>query len=230
MSEETKKTLSRREFLAVGSTGLLGISLGVVGTYATAKNLAGGTAFAIPASEGYLVVDYKKCGGCLSCMLGCSMAHEGKANLSLSRIQIVQNPFAGFPNDIAQAQCRQCVFPPCVEACPTGALHAEKKYGNVRLIDYEKCIGCQRCVEACPRVPSRAIWNHVDKHSIKCDLCANTPYWSEGGGPTGKQVCMEICPTKGIKFVKDIPTQAGDGGYVVNLRNEHWGKLGLPID
>jgi protein NrfC len=66
---------------------------------------------AIPASEGYLLVDTKKCQGCLSCMLACSLVHEGTENLSLARIQILQNSFAKFPDDLTMAQCRQCVEP-----------------------------------------------------------------------------------------------------------------------
>jgi protein NrfC len=156
--------------------------------------------------------------------------HEGKENLSLSRIQIIQNPFGHFPDDIIQEQCRQCVFPACVEACPTGALHADPKNGNVRLVDEQKCIGCQRCVEACPHKPSRAIWNFEQKHSQKCDLCANASHWKQKGGPDGLQACVEVCPMKAIKFSRTIPTQTGDVGYHVNLRGANWKQLGLPTD
>ena len=40
-----------------------------------------------PPCQGYLLVDVKKCQGCLTCMLSCSLAHEGQENLSYSRIQ-----------------------------------------------------------------------------------------------------------------------------------------------
>jgi protein NrfC len=65
---------------------------------------------------------------------------------------------------------------------------------------------------------------------MKCDLCVNTPYWSEKGGPGGKQACVEVCPMRAIKLVKEVPSQLGNAGYDVNLRNEHWGYLGLPTD
>ncbi len=60
-------------------------------------------------SEGYLVVDTKKCSSCQSCMLACSLVHEWKENTSLSRIQILQDAFERFPNDLSQEQCRQLV-------------------------------------------------------------------------------------------------------------------------
>lgn len=185
--------------------------------------------FAIPASEGYILVDTKKCAGCESCMLMCSLVHEGAANVSLSRIQITQNPFGKFPDDMEQVQCHQCPYPSCVDACPTGAMHADAKHGNVRMVDESKCIGCERCVNACPFTPSRALWNFEKKHAMKCDLCANTPYWNKQGGPGGAQVCVETCPMKAISYTGELPVQS-DKGYVVDLRNSHWAMLGYPTD
>jgi protein NrfC len=190
----------------------------------------------IPPADGYLLVDVEKCQGCLSCMLACSLIHEGVESPSLSRIQIMQNSFASFPVDLTIEQCRQCVEPACVAICPTGALSADARYGNVRMVDKEKCIGCGRCYDACPFTPSRAFLVtdrdfDGELKSRKCDLCANAPYhWDDaGGGPDGKQACVEVCPVGAIVFTKEIPMQEGDGGYKVNLRDDVWGSLGFPI-
>ena len=189
----------------------------------------------IPPADGYLLVDIAKCQGCLSCMLACSLIHEGVESLSLSRIQIMQNSFESFPDDLTIEQCRQCVDPACVQVCPTGALKADAEYGNVRMVDKEECIGCGLCFDACPYTPSRAFLAadgayDDEAKSRKCDLCANAPYhWDEaGGGPDGKQACVAICPVGAIMFTKEIPTQDGDGGYKVNLRDENWASLGYP--
>lgn len=214
---------SRRDFLKAGSAGVIGLGAGSM--------LGGGLwvdrqIHAIPASEGYLLVDTKKCQGCATCMLACSLAHEGKTNMSLARIQIQQDPFDRFPYDVKMDQCRQCTYPACVVACPTQALHPDEENG-VRLVSPEKCIGCQRCLMACPYETTSTTWNHVDKHMQKCDLCMNTPYWEEEGGPGGKQACISVCPTEAISFSFDIPTQAGNSGYKINLRRQDdWSKLG----
>lgn len=217
------KNSSRRDFLKVSSAAVVGLS---AGTLATGGQWLDNRTYAIPASEGYLLVDMKKCAGCLSCMLACSLTHEGCENLSLARIQIMQDSFVGYPFDINMSICRQCTYPACVEACPTSALHADEESGGIRVVQTGKCIGCQRCIEACPYDSNRVIWNHEKKYSQKCDLCTDTPYWDEKGGVHGKQACVAVCPMNAISFTNDIPTQ-GDVGYNVNLRNEHYGKIGL---
>jgi protein NrfC len=209
--------LSRRQFV----TGLGGIGLGaVLGGVITGGLAQPASAVAIEGSEGYLVVDGHKCIGCDSCMMACSLTHHGNLSFSQSRIQITQNPFALYPDDLTVAQCRQCPFPACVEVCPTGACHVDAANGNVRTVDASKCIGCERCVDACPFTPSRAIWNGIEKHAEKCDLCADTPFWNEKGGAGGKQACITVCHMKAITLQKDVPVQSGDVGYNVNLRTK----------
>jgi len=224
--EETAQ-ITRRDFLQLA--GKAGIAAGVGSLLPDLIWLDNAVA-AIPASEGYLLVDTKKCQGCMSCMLACSLVHEGVENLTLSRIQVIQNSFEGFPDDLTLEQCRQCVDPACVEACPEGALYVDKKHGNVRRIDKKKCIGCRSCIEACPYTPSRAVWHSRGKYAQKCDLCADAPYhWDEGGGgPKGKQACVEVCPVGAIEVTDRIPLQQGDGGYKVDLRGSSWRRLGYP--
>jgi protein NrfC len=102
----------------------------------------------------------------------------------------------------------------------------DQENGNVRRVDAEECIGCMKCVHACAYPPSRAIWNFEEGHSQKCDLCVETPFWNENGGPEGKQVCVELCPVGAIRFTTEIPVQEGDAGYKVNLRGSGWRELG----
>ena len=146
----------------------------------------------IPVSEGYLLVDTKKCQGCMSCMLACSLVHDGEENLSLARIQIIQNPFGKFPDDLTLEQCRQCVDPACLEACREEALTFDVEHGNVRRIDAEKCIGCMQCVEACPY---DAIYIDPETHSAaKCHYCSHR---TELGL---EPACVTKCITKCLHF------------------------------
>ena len=216
---------SRRDFIKIAGTTIVGFSIGC----GTSRRIETEDVSVIPASDGYLIVDKKKCAGCYSCMLACSLVHHGQENLSLARIQVVQNPFEPFPGDIFLAQCRQCVEPACVEVCPVDALAPDPNNGNVRVVDIEKCIGCQSCIEACPYEPSRAVWNFEEDHAQKCDLCAGAQYWGKPGGPDGQQACVSVCPMEAIMFTREIPVQEGDAGYDKNLRGETWAKLGFSV-
>jgi protein NrfC len=217
--------VSRRNFLkASGLVGVGAIFGGVVANQFIVKD----DAFSIEPSQGYLLVDTKKCSGCTSCMIACSLAHEGMVNLGLSRIQVRTNSFKPYPYDIAQNQCRQCPYPACAAACPVGAISADEETG-ARIVAEDKCIGCQRCIVACPFSPSRMQWNFIDQHAQKCDLCTDTPYWNGEGGLEGERACQVACPMQAISFTMAIPQQTDDG-YDVNLRNIHYLRQGYPID
>lgn len=219
--------ITRRDFLK--QSKMIAAGIGAGGVLSQFFWLGEGIA-AVPASQGYLLVDTKKCQGCISCMLACSLVHHGGTNPSLSRIQVIQNSFRKWPDDVTIEQCRQCVEPACVESCPSGALKADPTKGNVRTVDEKKCIGCLSCVEACPFTPSRALWNFQEDFAQMCDLCTGAEFWAKGGGPDGAQACVEVCPVGAIQFTSEIPEQKGDEGYKVNLREPVWRLLGYPID
>lgn len=222
--------ISRREFLHLSGA----IAIGAwAGSYISARLFPPEALAVIPASSGYLLVDTKKCQGCMSCMIVCSLVHEGEANPSLARIQVIQSPFACWPSDLTIEQCRQCVEAACVAACPQGAIVADKRYGYVRIVHSKRCNGCGACQQACPFIPSRVFLHHHPKSEVakKCDLCAEAPYrWFQNGGAAGRQACVEVCPVGAISFTSEIPPQQGEVGYKVNLRDERWSALGYPKD
>jgi protein NrfC len=223
-----EKKVLRRDFLVGSGTALAAGALTVL--VPEPADAASAAAAVYEASTGYIVYDSRLCLGCQSCMYACSMTHEGEANPSLSRIQIIRDApsFTKYPYDIVMSVCRQCVTPLCVQNCPTGACHVDTANGNVRVIDQQKCIGCKRCINSCPQRPHRTVWNHEKKKSSKCDLCTNAPYWSRQGGPQGTQACVTVCPVKALKLVNETPSQTDVTGYDVNLAPPPKPKPALP--
>jgi len=218
---ESSGKFTRREFLV--GTGAVGAAVFLPGRLLAIPNT-------IADSKGFLVVDLKKCQGCGTCMMACALAHSGMASYILSRIQIQQDSFADWPDDVSMAICRQCQDAPCVAVCPVTPIKANKpnpKQGNVRMIDPALCIGCKMCLTRCPYTPSRIQWNPYLQKSQKCDLCVDTPYLDEKGGPGGTQACVKVCPVNAISFTTKMPDQGSDESYNVNLRGRAWSKLGM---
>ncbi|MCU0233124.1 MAG: 4Fe-4S dicluster domain-containing protein [Thermoanaerobaculales bacterium] len=216
--------MTRRKFLTTTAATGCAVAVG------SGVLLADGR-FVIPNSEGFLVVDMKKCQACGTCMMACALAHTGVSSYSLSRIQVLQDSFVDWPDDVVLAQCRQCQNAPCVEVCPTGANHVDREHGNVRRVDRELCIGCKMCIQSCPFTPARLQWDTGRRKSQKCDLCVDTPYLDEKGGPDGVQACVRVCPVNAIAFTRDMPAQTRDpASYSANLRDWVWKRLGMTTE
>lgn len=209
-----KKEFSRRDFLTIGGAAVAGGAFAVCAPLTSEAQ--GKTEY--PLSAKYLICDSKNCAGCYGCMIACSIVHEGQANLSLSRIQVHRSVLESYPADIQINACRQCPEPLCVINCPTGACHISKENGNIRMINADECIGCKTCINSCPVIPHRPIWNHVTGKAIKCDLCTDTPYYNKKGGVNGSQACVDACVANALKVVTELPDQKDISGYDRNLQ------------
>jgi carbon-monoxide dehydrogenase iron sulfur subunit len=124
-----------------------------------------------------IVIDEKKCTGCRACELACSGSKEGEFIPERSRIRVIGNALEGWSRP---AVCLQCEEPMCLPVCPAEAISKTKtpQGDAVVQIDREKCIGCHRCMVACP---VGAIEFFPRLKTVKCDLC--------GGSPK----CVEFC-------------------------------------
>jgi Fe-S-cluster-containing dehydrogenase component len=84
-------------------------------------------------------------------------------------IQPLRNNFGEYPEDNDIMQCRQCVFPRLVAACPTGACHIDTLMKRQE-DDQSICIGCQQCIQACLTLHARVQFNFEKLKAQKCDL------------------------------------------------------------
>jgi anaerobic carbon-monoxide dehydrogenase iron sulfur subunit len=136
-----------------------------------------------------LYYDIKKCLGCKSCEIACSVAHSAtqdilkairEEKLSLSRKKVLHSKDKNYP-----VSCRHCKEPKCVDACMAFALVYDKEKGLVNH-DESRCVGCWMCVMTCPYSAIRP--DIKQKIPVRCDKCKDKD----------EPACVAACPTKAI--------------------------------
>lgn len=86
--------------------------------------------------------------------------------------------------------CRHCGRPPCIDACPVGAI--SKRSDGIVLFNEELCIGCKVCIEACPFGAPQ--YNSERDIVEACNLCVERV--DQGLEPS----CVQNCPTGALYF------------------------------
>ena len=178
--------IGRREALKkLSITGAAATFAVVVGPVKAAKSLITNKESDVNLKKWAMVIDLRRCVGCMSCQVSCKMENDVPLQVFRSWVKIVQK--GKYPN-VKQHHlprlCNHCDKAPCVKVCPTKASHIRKD--GVVLIDYDKCIGCGYCIEACP-YDARFI-NPVTKMADKCTFCAHRI--DKGLAPTCVRSCM----------------------------------------
>lgn len=143
-----------------------------------------------------IALDATRCIGCKSCLVHCNVKNKLPPGISLNQFKAL-GPFAG-PDGLPRMEftyqpCLHCDEPYCVKVCPSGALTKRPEDGLVCL-DEETCIGCKRCVKACPwGVP---IFMEDISKAKKCDFCQDRI--DQGLDPA----CVTGCTAKALTFIR----------------------------
>jgi Fe-S-cluster-containing dehydrogenase component len=138
-----------------------------------------------------MVIDTLKCVGCMDCVVACKTENDVPDGHCRDWItQRLQGELGSLHLTITSERCNHCDRPPCVSCCPTGASHVHD-YGNVVLVDHEKCIGCKACLASCPY---GARFIHPDGYADKCTFCIHRV--EKGELPA----CVAVCPTHSMTF------------------------------
>lgn len=159
-----------------------------------------------------MVIDLRTCIGCQACTIACKAENATPPGIFWTRV--LEQEVGKYPSSrrvFLPVLCNHCNNPACRDVCPTGATY--RREDGLVLIDYDKCIGCQACIVACP-YQVRDLWD--DKRSYfpgvrtpfeevgyqkfrvgavqKCTLCAHRI--DQGLEPA----CVATCPTSSRVF------------------------------
>jgi tetrathionate reductase subunit B len=189
--------ISRRDLLS-------GAGAAAIGAAAVALPIREAEAAKPKATRWGMVMDLRGCIGCRACTVACKA--ENDVSLGRFRTVIQEKTWGTFPNTkrvFLPIMCNHCEgnekdkIPPCVKACPEypgermtwtspsgkkiryrhGATY--KRPDGLILIDASLCIGCGKCIDACPYgVRSfdpfvKAGKKPAEQAVDKCDMCAH---------------------------------------------------------
>jgi len=138
-----------------------------------------------------MVIDTKKCVGCMDCVVACKT--ENQTPEGLNRDWIAYESIGKLPDiqmEIRSERCNHCDNPPCVDCCPCGASHVHE-LGGVVLVYQNKCSGCKACIAACPY---NARFINPEGYADKCTFCIHRV-------ETGLlPACVSVCPAHCMYF------------------------------
>jgi Fe-S-cluster-containing dehydrogenase component len=212
--------MTREEFLwaAVKSAALVGLGAAGYGVFNKATSglvrkhdLVRNKRTGIPNYS--MAIDITKCIGCGLCVEACSKENNvplGHYRTWIERYVVkkdgtilIDSPeggIGGFPDSVPESEiersffvpklCNHCEASPCTQVCPVGATFRSEE--GVVLVDYDYCIGCRYCIQACPY--GSRFWNPGKKTADKCTLCYHRI--TNGKLPA----CVEVCPVEARVF------------------------------
>ncbi|WP_018984466.1 electron transport complex subunit RsxB [Salinimonas chungwhensis] len=163
--------------VALIAIGLLALIFGLVLGYASIKFKVEGDPLVDQIDE---ILPQTQCGQCG--YPGCRPYAEAIANGD----EINKCPPGG------EATIKQLADLMGVEAKPLDAAHGEEDEKKVAFIREDECIGCTKCIQACPVDAILGAAKHM--HTVITDEC------------TGCDLCVDPCPVDCIDMVPVSPT------------------------
>lgn len=139
--------------------------------------------------------DQSRCYGCQACSVACKDWNDIEPGPQ-KWMSVYDWETGSFPNvriNLLAFACGHCDQPRCVEACASGAIFKEERYGAV-LVDADKCLGARACFDACPYGSPQFADDAPDSKMSKCTMCVDR---LDAGD---KPLCVLSCPMRAFDF------------------------------
>lgn len=204
---------SRRSYLK--RTGVVLLSLAVSSTTTIAS-----TTKDKKHKQPAMIIDTNRCMGCQSCIIACK--EQNKTPKGFFVTTVTKQSHGTYPSawhSYKPSLCHHCEDAPCLNACVPKATFPLDS--GIIVVDWEHCIGCGACVQACPydaRFQDPTNQNKVDK----CDFCATL--LEKGLEPA----CVETCPSSARIFGDLAHPQGEFATYLAMLKAENIDALQKP--
>lgn len=96
-----------------------------------------------------MVIDLERCIGCFGCVTACKQCYGTRQGVNYNWMEYVEwGEYPDAHQRYLSTMCNHCADAPCVASCPTGA--SVKTDEGAVIVNFDECIGCGSCVQACP--------------------------------------------------------------------------------
>ena len=141
-------------------------------------------------SRRLFVIDLARCTGCYTCGIACKdraglLDHVDLLRVDRSEAGVYPRPSLTY----RVVHCFHCADPPCVDACPAGAI--SKGIDGLVSLNQDACTGCGACISVCP---FDAVLMLPERVATKCDGCRDEI--ARGWDPT----CVRACPMRALRY------------------------------